>query len=87
MNNAVEKFGATHALTGDELAALKAEVTRRFTAIAAAVAAAPAAAAGTALKEPLFEIPIGMEDGRVVPLRLFEAGPRTVAYVFSLSSA
>eukprot|EP00227_Mantoniella_beaufortii_P015410 CAMPEP_0197575266 /NCGR_PEP_ID=MMETSP1326-20131121/719_1 /TAXON_ID=1155430 /ORGANISM="Genus nov. species nov., Strain RCC2288" /LENGTH=267 /DNA_ID=CAMNT_0043138003 /DNA_START=175 /DNA_END=974 /DNA_ORIENTATION=+ len=73
VNNAVEKFGVTHALTTTELTALKAEVTRRFTSIAAAVAAAPPAAAGAGpLKEPLFEIPIGMEDGRVVSLRLFE---------------
>jgi hypothetical protein len=45
---------------------------RRFTSIASAVNAAPAAVA--AAKEPLFEIPVGLEDGRVVPLRLFEVG-------------
>ena len=34
---AAEKFGATHALAPPELAALKAEVTRRFISIAEAV--------------------------------------------------
>ena len=38
--------------------------------IAQAVNVAPPAAA--AAKEPLFEIPVGLGDGRVVPLRLFE---------------
>jgi hypothetical protein len=70
VNTAVDKFGATHSLTPEELASLKAEVTRRFLSIAQAVnGGAPAAAAA---KEPLFEIPVGLEDGRVVPLRLFE---------------
>ena len=65
----MEKFGATHSLTADELQSLKAEVTRRFLSIAQAVNGAPTAAAA---KEPLFEIPVGFDDGRVVPLRLFE---------------
>jgi len=70
VNAAVEKFGVTHALSPDELTTLKAEVTRRFLSIAQAVNGAPPAAA--AAKEPLFEIPVGLQDGRVVPLRLFE---------------
>ena len=70
VNSAVETFGTTHGLTPDELTSLKAEITRRFLSIAQAVNGAPPAAA--AAKEPLFEIPVGLGDGRVVPLRLFE---------------
>ena len=67
---AAEKFGATHALAPPELAALKAEVTRRFISIAEAVSRN--AEQSAAAKQPLFEFPVSLESGEVVPLRLYE---------------
>ena len=67
---AAEKFGATHALAPPELAALKAEVTRRFISIAEAVTRN--AEQSAAAEQPLFEFPVSLESGEVVPLRLYE---------------
>jgi predicted transcriptional regulator len=70
VNEAVEKFGADNSLDADSLATLKAEVTRRLVSIAEAVTKNIQQSKQT--KEPLFEFPVALDDGEVVPLRLFE---------------
>ena len=70
VNEAVEKFGADNSLDAGSLATLKAEVTRRLVSIAEAVTKNIQQSKQT--KEPLFEFPVALDDGEVVPLRLFE---------------
>ena len=70
VNVAAEAFGAANQLAPEQLASLKAEVTRRLISIAEAVNAN--AAKSSEAKEPLFELPVSLESGEVVPLRLYE---------------
>jgi hypothetical protein len=70
VNVAAEAFGAANQLAPEQLASLKAEVTRRLISIAEAVNAN--AARSSEAKEPLFELPVSLESGEVVPLRLYE---------------
>jgi len=70
VNEAVEKFGRDNSLNADDLATLKAEVTRRLVSIAEAVTKNIQQSKQS--KEPLFEFPVSLDDGEVVPLRLFE---------------
>ena len=70
VNEAVEKFGRENSLNADDLATVKAEVTRRLVSIAEAVTKNIQQSKQS--KEPLFEFPVSLDDGEVVPLRLFE---------------
>jgi hypothetical protein len=72
VNEAVDAFGATHDLSPDELKTLKEEVTKRFVAIADVVRAGASPGASFDGKEPLFQFPVGVGDGKVVPLKLYE---------------
>ena len=63
VNEAVEKFGRDNSLNADDLATLKAEVTRRLVSIAEAVTKNIQQSKQS--KEPLFEFPVSLDDGEV----------------------
>ena len=68
-----EAFGQTHGLTPADLAVVKAEVTRRLVAVADSVNQnRQHANPDENSARPLFEVPVGLETGEVVPLRLYE---------------
>ena len=66
INTAAEKFGVAHGLTPEDLQTLKAEVTQRLVSVADSVKQS------LDKNAPLFEVPVGLENGSVVPLRLYE---------------
>ena len=63
VNEAVEKFGRDNSLNADDLATLKAEVTRRLVSIAEAVTKNIQQSKQS--KEPLFEFPVSLDDGEL----------------------
>ena len=70
LNDAAEKFGVAHELSPESLATLKAEVSRRLLSITEAINANRAQSADA--KQLLFEVPMELESGEVVNLRLYE---------------
>ena len=70
LNDAAEKFGVTHDLAPEALATLKGEVARRLLSITEAINANRAQSADA--KQLLFEVPMELESGEVVNLRLYE---------------
>jgi len=70
LNDAAEKFGVAHALSPESLASLKDEVARRLLSITEAINANRAQSADA--KQLLFEVPMELESGEVVNLRLYE---------------
>ena len=70
LNDAAEKFGVAHELTPEALATLKGEVARRLLSITEAINANRAQSADA--KQLLFEVPMELESGEVVNLRLYE---------------
>ena len=70
INVAAEKFGEEYSLSPEDLATLKAEVTRRLISITDAVNANRERSADA--KQPLFEVPVSLESGEVARLRLYE---------------
>lgn len=70
LNDAAEKFGVAHELAPEALATLKGEVARRLLSITEAINANRAQSADA--KQLLFEVPMELESGEVVNLRLYE---------------
>ena len=70
LNDAAEKFGVAHDLSPESLATLKDEVARRLLSITQAINTNRAQSADA--KQLLFEVPMELESGEVVNLRLYE---------------